>query len=245
MRIIAGVLALASICFAPPLAAQGRWRCDCTTIVDTCTAQVSVQPSFVAVTTDRTECARVDYFIDGLPFVTVVAEGSAREDWIAGSSAARVLVQSCQVCRDLSTSAAETPSRTSPASATSATLAPIVAAEPAYPDTARARGIEGSVTVQFQVNPFGGVESPRVTSASPAGVFDMAALSAISRWRYPAEPEREPVTLTETIAFTLDDYIWNAASSGAQASAGTPAAMATPANQCIKENVSYNYGEMI
>jgi TonB family protein len=251
MKTFAGILALVSFCFASPLAAQGEWRCDCTTIVDTCAAQVTVQPTFVAVTTDREQCARVDYFIDGLPFVTVVAEGSARENWMAGSNNARVLVQSCQVCRDnaASQSAPAAPAgaaaiRTPTGPDADAPLRPIVATEPAYPAEARARGIQGSVTVQYQVNPFGNVESPRVTAANPSGVFDMAALSAISRWRYVPDPERAPVTLTETMSFTLKDDISNSTNERASIS-GPQAADVTPANQCIKENVSYNYGEMI
>jgi TonB family protein len=245
MRTLFGALTLVSIGFSPPLAAQGEWRCDCTTIVDTCMAQVQVQPSFVTVTTDRAQCSRVDYFIDGLPFVTVVAEGSAREDWIAGSNAPRVLVQSCQVCRDNATAAASAPVLPRDTSAPSGPLTPIVATEPVYPEAARNRAIEGSVTVQFQVNSYGGVDSPRVTAANPPGVFDMAALSAVSRWRYPADPERAPTTLTETIPFTLDAEIWRAAPAGTTETTGTSPAVVTPANQCVKESVSYNYGELI
>ena len=46
-------------------AAHGQYRCDCTSVVDTCTANVAARGSFLEVKTDRPQCARVDYFVDG------------------------------------------------------------------------------------------------------------------------------------------------------------------------------------
>ena len=57
--------------------ADAEWRCDCTTIIDSCSAQVTVQDTFVEVSAPAAQCARVDYFIDGLPFVTVAVDGNA------------------------------------------------------------------------------------------------------------------------------------------------------------------------
>ena len=50
-------------------------------------------------------CARVDYFVDGQPFVSVVVDGEDRENWLARTTNPRILVQSCQVCRDTGASA--------------------------------------------------------------------------------------------------------------------------------------------
>jgi TonB family protein len=170
--------------------ASAQWRCDCTTIVDSCTAEVSIQPNWVDVRTDDAQCSRVDYFIDGLPFVTLVVEGEARQDWIATAGDARVVVQSCQVCRDLAES--------SPLEATAngeapeaGPLEPLVMVTATYPVDAQKRGLEGFVEVEFTVTPFGDVQQARVTNAEPAGVFERAALSAVSRWRYPPDESRE------------------------------------------------------
>ena len=64
-------------------AAHGQYRCDCTSVVDTCTANVATRGSFLEVKTDRPQCARVDYFVDGQPFVSVVVDGEDRQSWPA------------------------------------------------------------------------------------------------------------------------------------------------------------------
>ena len=79
------------------------WRCDCTAIVDTCSADVVARGSFLEIKTDQAQCARVDYFVDGQPFVSVVVDGEDRQNWLARTSNPRILVQSCQVCRDTGT----------------------------------------------------------------------------------------------------------------------------------------------
>lgn len=225
--------------------AVAEWRCDCTTILDSCSASVQPRESWVEVTTDHPQCARVDYLIDGLPFVSLVVEGEGREDWISRSSSPQVIVQSCQVCRDNAADGAGPGAvAAAPVGEGEGTLEPLIETQPSYPEAAQASGIEGSVTVEFVVTPFGNVESARVTSAEPSGVFDMAAISAISRWRYPANPDREPQTLSETIEFRLVDFIWDLPVSGAR-SADTGRRVARAMNQCIRENISYNYGEMI
>jgi len=219
--------------------AFAEWRCDCTTIIDSCSADVTVQETFVEITAPGAQCARVDYFIDGMPFVSVAVDGGARENWIARGAEPRVLVRGCQVCVDnagLETTAA-------PASAEPpAELAPLVAPEPAYPREAQLSGIEGSVTVEFTVNPYGDTQDVTVVSSRPAGVFDLTAVSAVSRWRYPADGEREPVDVTETLEFTIDDFLFDEV---ARPQAQAAAARGQPNNRCIRENVTWNYGEMI
>lgn len=55
---------------------------------------------------------------------------------------------------------------------------------PEYPRGAERRGIEGSVRITYSVTPSGEVVNAEVVEATPAGVFDRAALSAIESWRY-------------------------------------------------------------
>lgn len=55
---------------------------------------------------------------------------------------------------------------------------------PVYPESARKRGVEGWVELAFTVTPTGTVEDVEVRNASPADVFDDAAIRAIRGWRF-------------------------------------------------------------
>ncbi len=222
--------------------AHAQYRCDCTSVVDTCSAEVVARGTFLEIKTDREMCARVDYFVDGQPFVSVVVDGEDREDWLARTTNPRILVQSCQVCRDSGTNPAPAPAaRAAPASGEQAeaagdgALEPLIAGVPEYPDAARARGLRGSVDVEFTVTPQGTVESPRVVAAEPRNVFDSAALAAVARWRYAADEQREPQVLTERIEFAPPRAVQ---ATGATAASG-------PLNRCVREDAVYNYGEMV
>lgn len=86
---------------------------------------------------------------------------------------------------------------------------PLVKTTPTYPQRALARGIEGYVVVQFDVNEQGLVVNAAVLYAEPAGVFDSAALKALERWRYqPKVDDGRPVMmygLQQKLSFTLQD----------------------------------------
>lgn len=220
--------------------AQGEWRCDCTTIVASCSAQVSIAERWVDVSSDTPQCSRVDYFIDGMPFVSVVTDGEQRQDWIARSAEPDVLVQSCQVCRD--NSGTSTP-RPEPQNG-NAELEPLIEVAPSYPPEAQRRGLEGYVDVQFTVDPYGSVQNVSVQSAEPANVFDEAAVAAVRRWRYPADESREPQTVSTRVRFELDDYILQLSREPAQAAREERAAVG-PRNECVREQAVYNYGEVV
>jgi TonB family protein len=231
-----------SLLLAAVGSAHAQYRCDCTSVVDTCSAEVVARGTFLEIKTDRPMCARVDYFVDGQPFVSVVVDGEDREDWLARTTNPRILVQSCQVCRDSGTNRAPAPAvRAAPSAAAEAAepdggaLEPLIAGVPEYPEAARARGLRGSVEVEFTVTPQGTVEAPHVVTAEPRNVFDSAALTAVARRRYPADAEREPRVLTERIEFAP-----------ARAAQEAPAAAAAgPLNRCVREDAVYNYGEMV
>jgi TonB family protein len=223
--------------------AHAQYRCDCTSVVDTCSAEVVARGTFLEIKTDQQMCARVDYFVDGQPFVSVVVDGEDREDWLARTTNPRILVQSCQVCRDSGTNAAVAAPRTPPpaageqsAAAGDGALEPLIAGVPEYPEAARARGLRGFVEVEFTVTPQGTVENPRVVAAEPRNVFDSAALAAVARRRYAADAEREPQVLTERIEF---------APPRAAQGAAAAAAASGPLNRCVREDAVYNYGEMV
>ena len=150
--------ALAALSSLSAIPARAEWRCDCTTITDSCRAEVAIRGSWVEVSSDHEQCSRVDYFIDGLPFVAVVVGGEQRQDWIARTEGSQVLVQSCQVCRDNANGGATGQPRVAAPAAPAAEesgLTPIIKVVPQYPDAARAQGIEGRVELNFSVNPSG------------------------------------------------------------------------------------------
>ncbi len=79
-------------------------------------------------------------------------------------------------------------------------LKPITRETPAYPYGALTAGVEGSVLLEYTVDERGRVVAPRVIHATPPGVFDRAALNALSRWRY--EPNGgAPTTMKVRLTF--------------------------------------------
>ncbi|MDT8438637.1 MAG: energy transducer TonB [Wenzhouxiangellaceae bacterium] len=54
----------------------------------------------------------------------------------------------------------------------------------AYPKSARARGVEGYVVLSLLISATGEIEKMQVLEASPAGVFDQAALDGVKQWRF-------------------------------------------------------------
>jgi protein TonB len=61
---------------------------------------------------------------------------------------------------------------------------PLSQLPPQYPYKAAQRGIEGWVRVEFDVTATGTVEHVEVIESEPPGVFDKAAIRAVSRWRF-------------------------------------------------------------
>jgi TonB family protein len=233
----------ASLLLAGIGTAHAQYRCDCTTVVDTCSAEVEARGSFLEITTNQQQCARVDYFVDGQPFVSVVVDGADRENWLARTTNPRILVQSCQVCRETGSTGAAPPARPAPPPAAAAEngdgkLVPLIASVPEYPPAAFARGVRGTVEVEFTVTPAGTVEGQRVVSAQPPNLFDSAALAAVARRRYAADSEREPQVVTERIEFAPPAAARGAAGAGITAGNG-------PRNNCVRQDAVYNYGEMV
>jgi TonB family protein len=111
-------------------------------------------------------------------------------------------------------------------------LVPLIASVPAYP--AAAGGVRGHVDVEFIVTPAGTVESPRVVASEPGTVFDRAALSAVERRRYAADEARAPQVVQERIDFAP-----------ARPNGTAVAASTGPRNECVREDATYNYGDVV
>lgn len=83
-------------------------------------------------------------------------------------------------------------------------LVPLRVVAPVYPPRALAAGLHGAVTVAFALDAAGRPRALAVVSASPAGVFDAAALHALAQWRFrPATPSAR--TYRQTFSFTPAD----------------------------------------
>jgi len=61
---------------------------------------------------------------------------------------------------------------------------PIVVVRPAYPPRAAARGLEGYVVVRYTVTTTGETKDIEVVDSSTTGLFDNAAIEAVSKYRY-------------------------------------------------------------
>jgi TonB family protein len=74
--------------------------------------------------------------------------------------------------------------------------------KPVYPADAQARGLSGSVELEFTLTPEGKVTDIQVQSAEPRGVFEQAAVDALSQSRY--EPvQRDGVAVAQRVRVKL------------------------------------------
>ncbi|MFT7654871.1 MAG: protein TonB [Candidatus Azotimanducaceae bacterium] len=80
---------------------------------------------------------------------------------------------------------------------------------PIYPVGAREQGIEGYVELAYDVAISGEVYNVRVVSADPAGLFEKAAIKAISVWRFAPAREKGALVVSKnrvsTIRFKLGE----------------------------------------
>lgn len=63
-------------------------------------------------------------------------------------------------------------------------LQPVKIVEPLYPREAAEQNIEGSVTLEFDINTDGSVSNVSIFDSQPKGIFDENALLALKQWRY-------------------------------------------------------------
>lgn len=81
--------------------------------------------------------------------------------------------------------------------------------DPVYPPGAMSAGIEGQVTLRYDVSVDGTVFNLRVVEAEPEGVFEEAALKALAEWRFrPPVVDGRNVALRDrvsTLAFRLGE----------------------------------------
>lgn len=87
-------------------------------------------------------------------------------------------------------------------------IVPIDRVDPLYPEVAASCGVQGWVVVGFDVNSEGAVSGAEVVESSPRGMFDAAAVDAISEWVYePAKEGGKPIPRPDVkvlLRFQLD-----------------------------------------
>ncbi len=79
---------------------------------------------------------------------------------------------------------------------------------PQYPVEANIAGIEGWVKVEFTVKASGLVADVKVLSSNPTGIFEQAAIDAVSKWNFkPRYINGRPVATkaTQILEFNLDN----------------------------------------
>jgi protein TonB len=86
-------------------------------------------------------------------------------------------------------------------------LTPVVYIPPEYPYRARRLKKEGFVELEFTISETGHVRDIRALKASPPGLFDRAAIRAVSKWKF--EPQvvmGSPIAqrAAQVISFTLN-----------------------------------------
>jgi len=81
-----------------------------------------------------------------------------------------------------------------PNSVAAVILQRVYSVDPEFPEIARERDLTGFVDLEFTVRADGSVTDVNVLKAQPKGVFDKAAVDAVSKWRYrPIERNGLPI----------------------------------------------------
>ncbi len=204
-RLAAIVLVIAGLTIAGN--ARAELRCDCTQIVDTCSASVSFDEMEIEIESSENACSRVDYLIDGQPYSALVVDGEAEFDWRGQpQSSPQIVVENCRVCADSVEGNFKPVNRTAadndvPSQDEDAAPKALVKVMPNYPRTALTAGLEGSVTVEFGVNEAGVVQNIRVIDSSDP-IFITASIDATSRFRFTSAVSTR---LREQFSFKLLD----------------------------------------
>ena len=84
-----------------PRTARAELLCDCTQVVDACSASVSLDGTRVSIESSSDSCSRVDYLVEGQPFTALVVGGSDELRWPGQPIRdAAIVVENCRVCAE-------------------------------------------------------------------------------------------------------------------------------------------------
>ncbi|MDH0292352.1 hypothetical protein N7414_24790 [Pseudomonas sp. GD04087] len=107
MLVASGLATIAGSAFA------AGYNCDCSQIVGSCAASISVKPTEstkgsygaeLTITSSSPICSKVDYYIDSTPYFTVLSQGNTASDSTYGLKPIfreNVKIESCKVCKQV------------------------------------------------------------------------------------------------------------------------------------------------
>jgi protein TonB len=132
--------------------------------------------------------------VDNLRRLLITAEREAEEADAAPKTAEQPPHENGPAANDEHANAAAAPAPPATVVIDANQLVIVKSVQPEYPRRAREGSIEGWVELDFTVAESGQVKDLSVHAANPRGVFDQAALSAVSQWRYkPVFVDTKPV----------------------------------------------------
>ena len=80
--------------------ADSYWQCDCEEIQGGCRGTVSQAGNWLDIRSSSRECSRIDYQVNGQPFVATITDGRGQREWMGPSRIESISVQGCVVCLD-------------------------------------------------------------------------------------------------------------------------------------------------
>jgi len=108
MTILAAVAALLGLsASAAETSALTRCQCSSPDWIGGCSASVSQEGNWITITSDTTQCSRVDFYLDGEPQTIIVTDGKEAVEWLGQSRSPQLIVQSCKICKDAVRSAGQ------------------------------------------------------------------------------------------------------------------------------------------
>ena len=69
---------------------RADWRCDCSQTTANCNATVELEGNGMTRRSDRKDCSRVDYIVEGQAFVTVAVDRRGQGGLVPRSSAPQI-----------------------------------------------------------------------------------------------------------------------------------------------------------
>lgn len=182
------------------------YLCDCSRVVNSCSANVNLEGMQLSISSSTPECSRIDYLVDGQPYTTLIVGGQERLPWPGPPLRnARIVVENCRVCAEAITAGAAdiVESKSAETERSAEAFAKVL---PEYPRLAWMNQREGDVLVEFTVSEQGSVQNIKVLQ-SGGPELDVASVDAISRYRYrPAVENGKPavsIGMRERFRFRL------------------------------------------
>lgn len=99
------------VLFSGAVTAGTRCECEAANWLGDCTAKVERNNNWVRITSSTLQCSRVDWYIDAQPHLTIVVDGAESEELLLIPPNAKLIIQSCKVCKDAAMPAGSNSSR--------------------------------------------------------------------------------------------------------------------------------------